>query len=775
MTDKHVDSLFETVFDIAQVGIFCMDQRGRLVQINPACCEMLGWKREELTGQHFTVIAPDNIAPIADRFLAALMSESKKIAGDWRVRRKDNTLVQVAVKHKTHLNADGTRVAIVTFTDITERVLHDESMRAIANQQEQRVVERTRTLARAEQNFKRVLQGSQDAIYVTQDGVLQYVNPKFVELLGLPSEQLLGQISLQYLHVDDQPLGIEKRNQALSGESTGLYNVRFVRPDGRLVPTEVFSVAVTWGVAPAVLVFVKDVSEHHELQAQLARNIDELGTILSASDTGIALLRAHKYTWVNQRICDIFGYTEDELLGQTTRMLYANDAQYNAVRAVSVAALAKSQDWSGEAEMVGRDGNCIWVHLNGRRASHTNDNSTVWTVVDITERRQIMAALSSSEHKYRQIVERASEAILVGHPERGLLYANARCTELHQLSAVDMRRLSLLDLYPMDSARLAAQIKSREAGRHAAVSEVAEPIALRTRHSTARNEVWHELSCTPIEWQGQSAYLFFANEITERRRMEEDTQRALVREIELSVMKTRFISMASHEFKTPIAIIVSSTELLQHYSNTLTQQERLDAFNDIQVAAKRMNGMLEDMLMLGRADAGRLKLNAEPLDLPEFIDTLQSQVSKIDSNAHPLEVRWIDIDPRQCRALMLDATLLHHMLNNLLINAVKYSPDGCLVLLDIRCDGDCLVFDVTDQGIGIPTAEQPRLFENFFRASNVGQAHGTGLGLAIVKRAAGLHGGSVAVDSVVGHGSVFRLVIPLSQRVDIEIFVDTQI
>jgi signal transduction histidine kinase len=86
-----------------------------------------------------------------------------------------------------------------------------------------------------------------------------------------------------------------------------------------------------------------------------------------------------------------------------------------------------------------------------------------------------------------------------------------------------------------------------------------------------------------------------------------------------------------------------------------------------------------------------------------------------------------------------------------------------------------LVFDVTDQGIGIPADEQPRLFENFFRASNVGQAHGTGLGLAIVKRAVGLHGGSVAVDSVVGQGSVFRLVIPLSQRVDIEIFVDTQI
>jgi PAS domain S-box-containing protein len=256
-------------------------------------------------------------------------------------------------------------------------------------------------------------------------------------------------------------------------------------------------------------------------------------------------------------------------------------------------------------------------------------------------------------------------------------------------------------------------------------------------------------------------------DITRRKEADEETRRALVRERELGELKTRFVSMASHEFRTPLATILSSAELIEHYGEKITHRERQDIMADLVVAVKRMQGMLEDMLTVGQADAGKLRLNARPLDIAALCRKLVTEMHTSDAGQHAIEFEAPVGHDAFSQLVLLDERLIRHIASNLLANACKYSPAGSVVVLTLEHQqspaGDQLVLRVSDEGIGIPATDLPRLFESFHRGSNVGNRQGSGLGLAIVKHAVDLHHGKIDVASTPGAGTRFTVSLPLSR------------
>lgn len=247
-------------------------------------------------------------------------------------------------------------------------------------------------------------------------------------------------------------------------------------------------------------------------------------------------------------------------------------------------------------------------------------------------------------------------------------------------------------------------------------------------------------------------------DITHRRMAEEDIRASLARQQELNQLKTSFVSMASHEFRTPLATILSSAELLQAYHDRLDPEERAATLTSVGNAVKRMTRMLDDVLVIGKGDVVTNGCNPQPVALARWCERLIRDVSEatpVTQSKRPL-IR-LDAPPGEC---LLDDTLLHHMVGNLLSNAIKYSPAGGDVLLRVTREPGNVRFDVTDTGIGIQPQDMKRLFETFYRASNVGQISGTGLGLAIVKRAVDQHGGTISVRSEAGQGTCFTIVIP---------------
>ena len=249
-------------------------------------------------------------------------------------------------------------------------------------------------------------------------------------------------------------------------------------------------------------------------------------------------------------------------------------------------------------------------------------------------------------------------------------------------------------------------------------------------------------------------------------------QNALEQEKKLNELKSRFVTMASHEFRTPLASILSSAELLEHYSHKWSEEKKLSHLYRIQSSVKHMTELLNDVLLLGKADAGKLELNPSQINLTQFCQELVEElqlntqthqiVFQLENylNTHDSVGRDLGTTENRENLIYMDEKMLRHILTNLLSNAIKYSPDRDKVVFKLICQEKQAIFRVQDFGIGIPASEHDRLFDSFHRANNVGSIPGTGLGLSIVKRSLELHGGKITIDSQLGIGSTFTVTLP---------------
>ena len=246
-------------------------------------------------------------------------------------------------------------------------------------------------------------------------------------------------------------------------------------------------------------------------------------------------------------------------------------------------------------------------------------------------------------------------------------------------------------------------------------------------------------------------------EITERQRLEEELRHALIEEKELSELKSRIISVVSHEYRTPLATILSSTELLENYSHNWQEEKKQRHFHRIQGSVHHLTRLVNDVLMFSKAEAGKLELNPVTIDLMEFCREIVEELQLTAGEKH--NINLICLGTHQIA--YLDEKLLRQILTNLLSNALKYSPEGGQIRFDLIFGQESVTLRIQDEGIGIPLKDQSQLFDAFYRSSNVGTISGTGLGLAIVKRCVDIHYGQIRVESEQGVGTMFTVILPL--------------
>jgi len=273
--------------------------------------------------------------------------------------------------------------------------------------------------------------------------------------------------------------------------------------------------------------------------------------------------------------------------------------------------------------------------------------------------------------------------------------------------------------------------------------------------------------------------------IIQRKQAEGEIRIALEKEKELTELKSRFVSMTSHEFRTPLTTIQSSAELIERYSQRWSEEKKQIHLYRIQTSVKHMTKLLNDILIIGKAEAGKLEYSPVPLDLEKFCSNLVEELKLNDTNQHIItfqvgngESRMgseeIDDSSEAIKSMFdapdsplrtnlpcLDEKLLRQILENLLSNALKYSPSNTSVEFTLYYHQNQVIFQIRDQGIGIPNQDKGLLFETFHRATNVGTIAGTGLGLAIVKKCVDLHKGQIAVESEVGLGTTFTVTLPV--------------
>lgn len=248
-----------------------------------------------------------------------------------------------------------------------------------------------------------------------------------------------------------------------------------------------------------------------------------------------------------------------------------------------------------------------------------------------------------------------------------------------------------------------------------------------------------------------------AERTTELEAAQRDLAKALEMERDLGNLKSRFVSMVSHEFRTPLGVIMSAVELLRHYEGKLDAEQKTELLGDIRGATQSMASLMEQVLLLGRVEAGKLGFRSLPVDLNVTMQKIIGEVVSATNGKCPITVDFAD----GLGEAQADEALLRHIFSNLLSNAVKYSPAGSDVFFRARREGTDAVFTIEDKGIGIPEKDRAHLFEAFHRCENVGEIEGTGLGLVIVKRCVELHSGNLSFESEVGKGTSFAIRLPL--------------
>ena len=246
-------------------------------------------------------------------------------------------------------------------------------------------------------------------------------------------------------------------------------------------------------------------------------------------------------------------------------------------------------------------------------------------------------------------------------------------------------------------------------------------------------------------------------EIYVRKKAEEEARKALDRERELNDLKSKFVSIASHEFRTPLSTVMSSASLIEQYNQRGENDKVTKHVQRIKSSVNNLTSILNDFLSLGRLEEGKIEVVREQLAVSDFMQEVEEELTPTLKAGQYITVH--------CEAgteqIFSDPRILRNILFNLISNASKYSGEGKPVFITCRLEGNNMYFIVRDEGIGIPLDDQRHMFDRFFRASNAGNAQGTGLGLNIVKRYVELLGGSISFTSEFGKGSTFTVMVPV--------------
>ncbi|MDZ8136159.1 MAG: ATP-binding protein [Nostoc sp. DedQUE04] len=244
-------------------------------------------------------------------------------------------------------------------------------------------------------------------------------------------------------------------------------------------------------------------------------------------------------------------------------------------------------------------------------------------------------------------------------------------------------------------------------------------------------------------------------DISDRKRAEAAMQQALQQARELHQLKSEFITMVSHEFRTPLSVILVATETLKRYAHQWTPEKNQIRYNRIIAGVQRMTELLNDMLVMNSSGPHQAKLNPVPLNLEKFCQEL---IATLTTSEHPI----IFESQGNSRQIYLDPTVLELILTHLLSNAIKYSLDSGKVMFDLIFAPEHVTFSIQDWGIGIPLEDQDKLFIPFYRGSNVGNLPGTGIGLAIVKQFVEECQGVINVTSQMNQGTLIRVTLPIA-------------
>ena len=706
----------------------------RIIDANTRALEAYGMTLQELRQHTAQDLRADLAKPTTEVDFSAALSPDG-IRFETVHQRKNGTAFPVEVSARP-IELEGRRHVLSTIRDITER----KQAAAVLRESETRY----RSL------FDRASEG---IIILSVEGELLAVNEAFARMHGVPASEMQS-LNLRDLDTPEILQLLPARMRRLQAGENLTFETQHFHHDGHVFPLEVSASLISSGGKPFIQAFHRDITERKAAEAALRESEFRWKFAIEGSGDGLWDWNVPANTvFYSPRWKQMLGFAEDEI-GHSLDEWYSRvhpDDQARTMADVQAHLAGTESLYNNEHRVRCKDGSWKWILDRGvvvTRDAAGNPQRMIGTHSDITARKLAEEQLRTLS----RLIEQAPLSVVITNLQGLIEYVNPKFCAVTGYTPDEVR------------GRNPRILKSGETSSEA----YDEMWAAITRgqvwsgelHNRRKNgEVFLEnaVIAPVVDPAGRAThYVALKDDITAQRRFMAESKATLEKEREISAMKTRFISITSHEFRTPMATVIGSVGLLANHLDRLAPEKRQQILARITTSLERMTVMLDEILILNRVDADRVQVRIMPVDFPLFVhDTVEEQ-RIADHDAHHYDFQ----SAGDLAGFATDTNLQHHILSNLLTNAARYSAAGTLITVRLEAESERVRLAVEDQGIGIPAEDRARIFEPFERGSNVGVITGTGLGLSIVKRLSGLLGGTIQYEAVPSGGSRFTLVFP---------------
>lgn len=623
---------------------------------------------------------------------------------------------------------------------------------------EHRVVERTREMQDAKEQVEAILNNSLDGILLADaDLIIRRANAAFNRQLACEAEPCYNQSLLDLFCDESRAAMLESVWAARQDSSDQKFEALVCRKDETTFEAEI---GIRQIAGDGFVCTIHDISQRKRAEEALRESEQKLRLMIEGAPEGIIISDSQgQITLVNAEAMRIFACPREMLIGKPVEILVPEPLRQTHFQHRSGSqseVLRRRLGATLEVFAQRTDGTLFPAAITVNTVPTRDELMTISFVADITERRRAEDELKQSEERFRQIADNFDQILVIrSGDDKQVLYVNRMYEAMWGRPAESLYQNpdSFMEtVHPEDQERVSNLFRTRR--------YVEEGLSdLEYRIIAPDQQIrWVHVRTFPIKNEDGSILrrAGVVEDITRRKRYEETLERALKQQKELNDLKSRFVSMASHEFRTPLATILALTETLSAYRHKLSEEQVEQRLGKIKEQLDYLKDIMEDMLLLSRMQARRAEFNPRSVDIDALCRSLLDEFQSQPDFGHQI-IYHPGIIPREA---WVDEKLFRQIVGNLVSNAIKYSSADKPVTIALDYEDEALLVRVSDLGIGIPEADLPYLFEPFHRASNVGMISGTGLGLVITKESVELHGGTISVDTTVGRGTTFTVGIP---------------
>jgi len=742
------ETRYRRLFETAKDGIIILDaETGMIKDVNPFLIEKLGYSKEQFVEKEIWEIGffKDIIAN-KDKFLELQAQEY--------VRYEDLPLETI----------DGKKLN-VEFVSNVYTVYHQKVIQCNIRD----ITERKKTekaLKESEKKFRSYIENAPDGVFVVnENGHYLEVNKAACQITGYTEKELLNMNITDILPSESlEAAGDHFMRVMNTGYSLGEFYYKLKNGTNRMWSVEAVKLSET-----RFLGFVKDITEQKQSVGTLRESEQRFKSIFeNIQDVYYETALDGTITELSPSIRNVSKYKREELLGKSILDFYS-DKKRRKILFESLKEKGFVEDF--DISLIGKEGNLQRFSITSKFLYDKNNKpcGIVGSMISIEARKKAEDELKQLLNTLEIRVKQRTEELL-GSEE--LYYTTVNSFDswvfvIDELQKILFLNTPLKHFFYDNGLRLdMTGMHIKDIFKFLSEENFSQYIKVFNDHINSEREGEFEVFGKKYYLQIKLSPIIRDNKVirvvttvhdyTKLKLIEKEINKNLEREKELNILKSQFISTVSHEFRTPLAGIQSSIQLLERYSEKFSEEKKKKIFKQIFDSIKHTIILLDDVSLVNKGESQNITMKPSMINLEKILLNIIEENKQVYNSSSEI-VTTFNLSEKQ---YFLDQEIIRHIIGNIISNAIKYGVNTKKIIFNVTEKNDEILFNVIDHGIGIPKADQKLLFEPFHRASNVGVISGTGFGLSIVKRFVDMFNGKIEIKSEIGKGTSVIVKIP---------------